>query len=100
MWNSCRVEWTDRVRSWRGHRAFQSADQIALRVPDYCASDYMTLVTASDAFLALNGVYPIGLSELVDAGLLYKAGDEFNLTNTGSAYVLTGVGGCSGFEPG
>jgi hypothetical protein len=78
----------------------QSAQQIALRAPAHCNSDYMTLVTASEAFRADNGVFPSGQSALVDAGLLYKASDDFNLTNMGTEYLLTGIGDCSGFEPG
>jgi hypothetical protein len=78
----------------------QTARQIPPPIGTACASDWKTLATASDAYFASTGAYPVGQSDLVDAGLLYEAIDGFNLTNVGSDYVLTGVGDCSRFEPG
>jgi hypothetical protein len=78
----------------------QTARQIPPPIGRACASDWKTLATASEAYFANTGAYPVGQADLVDAGLLYEAIDGFKLTNVGSDYVLTAVGDCSGFEPG
>jgi hypothetical protein len=59
-----------------------------------CAADLKTLLTAVDAFDALQGRLPASEDELVQTGLLRQASATHDVTPTG-AVVPTAGSGCS-----
>jgi hypothetical protein len=77
----------------------QGAQQVAMQVPGYCSIDYRTLITANEAYWAMNMGYTQDQSELVDAGLLRDVMDDFELTIVGNSYAAVGVRECAAFEP-
>jgi hypothetical protein len=88
------------VRSQRSDQmSAPPVEQVSLQAPEFCSIDYRTLVTASEAYWAMNMTYPQNQDELLTAGLLRTAIDVFELTAVGTSYSLVGVHDCAAFEP-
>lgn len=77
----------------------QSAQVIPVALADVCQPEWKPLVVASEAYAANTGVYPADQFALVAAGMMRYTVDDFEYSNAGPDYVLTGVGDCAGFEP-
>jgi hypothetical protein len=77
----------------------QVAQQVRLTVAPRCSIDYRTLITANEAFWAMNMVYTQDQSDLVDEGFLREEIDDFQLVLDGDDYDVVAVGACAGFDP-
>lgn len=66
-----------------------------------CSTDYKTLATAMEAFVAMTGEMPGSEGDLVSANLLYRESGAFDLMIGQDDYEIVSVGDrCDGFDPG
>jgi hypothetical protein len=62
--------------------------------------DYRTLLTATEAYVAMTGALPASESDLVAAKMLLREIDDFDLTIADGDYQVVAVGDrCAGFHP-
>ena len=63
--------------------------------------DYRTLLTATEAYVAMTGALPASESDLVAAKMLLHEIDDFDLVIADGDYQVVAAGDrCSGFHPG
>ncbi|MBK5334086.1 MAG: hypothetical protein JJD93_19070 [Ilumatobacteraceae bacterium] len=76
-----------------------SAREAGLSVPKECGSEWMTLATATEAYLADTGAYPADQAALVDSGLIHEATEDFEASNASGRGEWVGAKDCEGFVP-
>jgi hypothetical protein len=79
----------------------QSAHRVSLVTDDVCPTEYKTLVTAVEAYLAMTGgELPASEGDLVVAGLLREDVRDFDiLIADGMQEVVASGDRCAGFDP-
>jgi hypothetical protein len=79
----------------------QSAHQVSLATDDVCRTEYMTLVTAVEAYLAMTGgELPASEGDLVVARLLREDVRDFDILMADGMHEVVPAGDrCAGFDP-
>lgn len=78
----------------------QGAANLVRPVGDECHTDYTTLATAMEAFVAMTGTLPGSESDLVSANLLRRESEGFDLMLGQDDYEIVPAGDlCAGFDP-
>jgi hypothetical protein len=78
------------------------AEQMSVANEQECAIEHTTLATAAEAMMAMNGVYPASVDEIIAAGLLREPPRGLDLTlGADGVYVVvpTPGGPCEGLTP-
>ena len=75
------------------------AREAGLSVPKECGPEWMTLVTATEAYFAETGAYPADQAALVDADLIHEATEDFEASNAIGRGEWVGAKECAGFVP-
>lgn len=78
----------------------QTARQVALRVANECSPEYRTLLTATEAYVAMTGELPGSEGDLVTSEMLREEIPDFDLVIADDDYeVIVSGRRCAAFDP-